>query len=90
MDTSSCTNSENTELFKHRQNIFTLEFVQFGITIGYLGREVKEKQSDGCTYRSQPQMLSSRSNLKITGLGINIYNVIDATRISKFVKSEEQ
>lgn len=43
MDSSNCTNSENTELFKHRQNIFTLEFVQFDITIGLLGREVKEK-----------------------------------------------
>lgn len=73
--------TESTELFKHRQNIFTLEFAQFDITIGYLGREVKEKQSNDCTYISQPQVLSSRSDLKITGLGINIHNVIDATRI---------
>lgn len=81
--------TESTELFKHRQNIFTLEFVQFDITIGYLGREVKEKKSNDCTYISQPQVLSSRSDLKITGFGINIHNVIAATTYTASLMRQE-
>lgn len=61
---SSCTNSENTGLFKQRQNFFILEFVQFDIPIGYLRGEVREKQTHDYIYKSQPQVLSSRSDLK--------------------------
>lgn len=42
-------------------------------------RGVEEKQTHDHIYKSQPQVLSSKSDLKIPGLGINIYKVIDPT-----------
>lgn len=56
-----------------------LEFIQFGISIGCLGGGAEEKQTHDHIYKSQPQVLSSKSDLKIPDLGINIYKIIDPT-----------
>lgn len=56
-----------------------LEFIRFGVSIGCLGGGVEEKQTHDHLYKSQPQVLFSKSDLKIPSLRINIYKVIDPT-----------
>lgn len=86
----SSTNLENTELFKRRHNWFS-----FGVcSIQYICRisrwKGEEKLTHDYKHKSQPQVLSSRSDLKIINLRINMYNVIDAIRKSEFGKWEEE
>lgn len=72
------------ELFMHRDNRFS-----FGVcSIWYNCRKSRWSGEEKQTWL-YIQLLTSRSDLKIAGLGINIYKVIDATRRSKFVKNKQ-
>jgi len=71
-------------MFMHRHNWFSFAVCSIWYTYRISRWRGEEKQTWLYT-----QPLTSRSDLRITGLGINIDKVIDATRISKFVKNKQ-